>query len=316
LYFRRWFSDLTRIGLLVCCCLAALMAYHEANLLREQMQFSLDHERQFAHLDLVEGVIRPLISKIVEIYVAILKDDRTGGSTYFTHFAINYMFGSASMIAAFALGTVILAPVPTWLCLFLVAFFAQTAIYPGRMGATFIAGGFLWQLFLLASRRYVAAVLCAVVISFMRTDVVFSSAFAIFGIAWMEQRKPSTGEWTVFALLVCISIAVPKVLILLHPDVNYGSFLFTHGDYFSKAWANILTLKLFIAFMSPTLAILIVTRTTGISRVTATVALPALVHLSMVFAVADFSETRLLGPTLGALAFMASERLGRLLESS
>lgn len=313
--FRKYFRDPVTMGLLVCCCLAIAIAYNEANQLRSQMQFSLDHERAFARLDLVEGVIRPLISKIVDVYVKVLGDDNSGGSTYFTHIAINYMFDSASLLAAFALGTVLLSPVSAWLCLFVIAFFAQTSIYPGRMGAFFIAGGFLWQLFLLSSRRYIAAIICGIVISFARTDLVFSAAFGVLGFAWMERRRPYSNEWAVFASLVAISIAVPKILILSHSNVQYGSFLFTHGDYFTKPWANFLNLRLFVAFTIPLLALILVLRPPIRLRTTAIVALPALAHLSMVFLVADFSETRLLGPTLAALAFIACEQLGRLLQS-
>ena len=66
---RRRFSNPVVLGLLVCCCLALSITAHEANLLRGQMQFSLDHEREFAHIDAVEGVIRPLIARITDAYV-------------------------------------------------------------------------------------------------------------------------------------------------------------------------------------------------------------------------------------------------------
>lgn len=313
-YFKKYFRDPVMVGLLVCCCLALSIAYNEANQLRSQMQFSLDNEASFASSDLVEGVIRPLIARVVKIYVAIFGDDNSGGSTYFTHLLVNYLFNSATLLAAFALATVLLSPVPAWLCLFIVAFFGQVSFYPGRMGPFFIAGGFLWQLFLICSRRYVAAIICGLVISFARTDVVFAPAFAMLGFAWLERRRPSPKELAVFATLILISLAVPKVLIWLHPSVDYRSFLFTHGDYFTKPWVNLLNLRLALAIASPVLVLILVLGTSPRSPTVALVALPALAHLSMVFLVADFSETRLLIPTLAALAFIACERLGNQLQ--
>lgn len=309
------FLNPVMLGLLVSCCLAISVASNESNQLRAQMQFSLDHEREFAHLDLVEGIIRPLISKIVETYVGILGDDKTGGSTARTHVAINYMFDSASFLAVFALGTRLLSPAATWLCLFTIAFFAQTSIFAGRMGALFLAGGFFWQLFLLVSRRYPVAVISGLIISFLRTDVVFATAFAILSLAWIEKRWPSLKEWSVFAVLIVISLVVPKTLIALHPTANFNSFLITHGEYFTKAIGNLMSLKLAVALASPVLVIVIVT-TSRISRTVAAVGPPALIYLGIVFLIADFSETRLLGPALGALAFVGSEGLASLLGSA
>jgi hypothetical protein len=315
-YRRKYFLDPLKLGLLVCCCLAISIAYNEANQVRSGMQYSLDNEANFLTSDLVEGVIRPLIAAVVKVYIAVFGDDHSGGSTAFTHMAINYLFDSAALLAAFSLGTVLLSPTSTWLYLFVVAFFGQISIYPGRMGPFFIAGGFLWQLFLLSSRRYTAAIICGFVISFSRTDVVFASAFAMLGFAWFERRRPSQKEATVFGVLVAISLLVPKILILLHPrTVIYASFLFTHGDYFSKLTENLTNLRLTLAIASPVLALILVLGVSPRSRTVAIVALPALAHLSMVFLVADFSETRLLIPALAALAFIACERLGYFLQS-
>jgi hypothetical protein len=307
--------DLTILGLLVCCCLAVSATFHEANLLREAMQLSLDHERSFLHTEFVEGIIRPLISVIVDTYVRFLGDDHAHGQTSFTHIAINYMFDSAAFIAVFALGTRLLSPVSTWICLLTVAFIAQTAPMEGRMGNVFLAGGFFWQLFLLSSRRYVVAIICGLVICFMRTDVVFATAFTIPSMALMERRWPTASEAWTFAALVGTSLVVPEVLILLHPNANFASFLITHGQYFTKMIGNIVTLKLAMALACPMLAVIIVAGG-KISRTTATVIPPALIYLGIVFLIADFTETRLLGPTLGALAFVSSERLGALLRAS
>jgi len=88
---RRSFFNPVTLGLLVSCCLALSITAHEANLLREQLQFSFDHEREFAHVDAVEGVMRPLLAKIAEAYVQMFGDDRTrGGSTSHTHIIANY----------------------------------------------------------------------------------------------------------------------------------------------------------------------------------------------------------------------------------
>lgn len=311
-FIRQSFFNPVVLGLLVSCCLAASITAHEANLLREQMQLSLDHEREFAHMDLVEGVMRPLISKIVEVYVQVLGDDHLRGSTYRTHIAINYMFDSLSFLAVFALGTLLLSRTSTWLCLFLFAFYTQIAIYPGRMGPVFIAGGLFWLLFLIVSRRYTAAIISALIISFGRTDVVFASAFALLGLAAFERRWPTPKEWGVFALLVGISVAVPKTLIWMHPGTDFGSFLVTKGD-FSKLVVNLQTMKLVVAIASPVLAIAIV-RTFVLTRTIAVVGAAALTHLGLVFSIADFSETRLIIPGLAGLVFVASEELGKLLE--
>lgn len=311
---RQSFFNPVVLGLLVCCCLAASITAHEANLLREQMQFSLDHEREYAHMDLVEGVIRPLISKIVEVYVLVLGDDRLGGETFRTHIAINYIFDSLSFLAVFALGTLLLSRTSAWICLFLFAFYTQTAIYPGRMGAVFIAGGLFWQLFLIVSQRYPAAIISGLIICFARTDVVFASAFALLSLAAFERRWPTAKEWGVFAALVGMSVLIPKLLIWMHPQADFRSFLITHGEYFSKLVVNLLTMKLAVAIASPVLAIAIV-RTFALTRTIAVVVPAALVHVGIVFVIADFSETRLIVPAMGALAFVASEALGKLLET-
>jgi hypothetical protein len=320
-YFRSRFLDATLLGLLVCCCLAISAAYHESNLLRAAMQVSLDHERSFLHTEFVEGIIRPLISIIVDAYVTILGDYNHaailpphGGNTYVTHIAINYMFDSASFIAVFALGLILLSPMGAWLCLFMVAFIAQTAPMEGRMGNVFLAGGFFWQLYLLASGRRGIAVASGLVLSFMRTDLVFATAFAIPALAWNEGRQPTSKEWLTFALLIAISIVVPEVLILTHPGANFSSFLVTHGDYFTKIVGNIRSLKLAVALASPMLAVIIVVRG-KVSRTVAAVIPPALVYLGIVSLIADYTETRLLGPTLGALAFVCCERLSSFLQS-
>lgn len=310
---RRCFFNPVALGLLVSCCLALSITAHEANLLRDQMQLSLDHEREFAHMDAVEGVIRPLLAKITEAYVQILGDDHTrGGSTFHTHIVANYLFDSLSFLAVFALATLLLSPAAAWLCLLSFAFYTQTAIYPGRMGPVFIAGGLFWQLFLLTSRRYPAAIISGLVISFGRTDVVFASAFSLLGLAAFERRWPTLKEWGVFGLLIGISLAVPKALIWMHPGTDYRSFLVTNGD-FSKLVGNLLAMKLVVAIASPVLAIAIV-RTFALTRTIAVVVPAALVHVGLVFFIADFSETRLIIPGLAGLAFVASEGLGKLLE--
>lgn len=310
---RRSFFNPVALGLLVSCCLALSITAHEANLLREQLQFSLDHEREFAHMDAVEGVMRPLLAKITEAYVQIFGDDRThGGSTFHTHIIANYLFDSLSFLAVFALATLLLSPTATWLCLLTFAFYTQIAIYPGRMGPVFIAGGLFWQLFLLTSRRYPAAIISALIISFGRTDVVFASAFSLLALAAFERRWPTLKEWVVFGLLVGISLAVPKTLIWMHPGTDYRSFLVTNGD-FSKLVGNLQTMKLVVAIASPVLAIVIV-RTFAPSRTIAVVGSACLVHLGLVFFIADFSETRLIIPGLAGLVFVASEGLGKLLE--
>ncbi|MCK1387493.1 hypothetical protein [Bradyrhizobium sp. 21] len=311
---RQSFFNPVVLGLLVCCCLAMSITGHEANLLREQMQFSLDHEREVAHMDLVEGVIRPLISKIVEVYVQVLGDDHLRGSTVRTHIAINYMFGSLSFLAVFSLGTLLLSRTSAWICLLLFAFYTQIAIFPGRMGAVFIAGGVFWQLFLIVSRRYPAAIISGLIICFARTDVVFASAFTLLSLAAFERRWPSVKEWGVFAALVGMSVLIPKLLIWAHPQADFRSFLITHGDYYSKLVGNLLTMKLAVAIASPVLAIAIV-RTFAVTRTIAVVVPAALVHVGIVFVIADFSETRLIVPAMGALAFVASEALGKLLET-
>ncbi|MCK1677151.1 hypothetical protein [Bradyrhizobium sp. 150] len=312
--FRKKFSNPVVLGLLVSCCLALSISAHEANLLRGQMQQSLDHEREFAHADLVEGIIRPLISRIVETYVQILGDDHLGGSTLHTHVAINYMFDSLSFLAVFALGCLLLSPTSTWICLLSFAFYTQTAIYPGRMGPVFIAGGIFWQLFLLVSRRYPAAIISGLIISFARTDVVFASAFVLLSLAAFERRWPTVKEWGVFAALIGISVLVPKLLISMHPNANFGSFLVTHGDYFTKVLGNLVNAKMAVAIASPVLAIAVV-RAFSITRTMAVVLPAALIHVGIVFLIADFSETRLIIPALGAFAFVSSEALGNLLES-
>ncbi|KJC50791.1 hypothetical protein UP06_06435 [Bradyrhizobium sp. LTSP857] len=312
---RRSFFNPVVLGLLVSCCLALSITAHEANLLRERLQFSLDHEREFAHIDAVEGVMRPLIARITEAYVQILGDDHTrGGSTFHTHIVVNYMFDSLSFLAVFALATLLLSPTSAWLCLLTFAFYTQIAIYPGRMGPVFIAGGLFWQLFLLVSRQYPAAIISGLIISFGRTDVVFASAFALLSLAAFERRWPTPKEWGLFGVLVGISVAVPKMLIWMHPGTDFKSFLITHGDYFSKLVVNLLTMKLAVAIASPVLAIVIV-RTFALTRTIAVVVPAALVHVGIVFVIADFSETRLIVPALAALGFVASEALGKLLET-
>lgn len=310
---RRRFFNPVALGLLVSCCLALSITAHEANLVRDQMQLSLDHEREFAHMDAVEGVIRPLLAKITEAYVQILGDDHTrGGSTFHTHIVANYLFDSLSFLAVFALATLLLSPAAAWLCLLSFAFYTQIAIYPGRMGPVFIAGGLFWQLFLLTSRRYPAAIISGLIISFGRTDVVFASAFSLLGLAAFERRWPTLKEWGVFGLLIGISVAVPKTLIWMHPGTDYRSFLVTNGD-FSKLVGNLLAMKLVVAIASPVLVIAIV-RTFVLTRTIAIVGAATLTHVGLVFFIADFSETRLIIPALGGLAFAASEALGKLLE--
>ncbi|WP_213770071.1 hypothetical protein [Bradyrhizobium sp. dw_78] len=317
-FFRRYFLKPMMAGLLVCCGLALSIASNEANFLREKMQFSLDHEISYLTDNVVEGVIRPMIAWIVQVYVWILGDDKTGGSTYVTHIAINYMFDSATLISAFALATVVVSPVGAWLYMFTVAFFGQASFVlgGGRMGGMFLAGGFLWQLFLLASGRLVAAIISGIVMSFMRTDLVFATAFAVLGISWIEKRWPSPKEWTTFASLIIISIVVPQMLISLNPvPPDFSSFLITHGDYLAKPWGNISGLTTAIGLASPLFMILAVTRPLGVSRTTAIALLPAIVHLSIVFLIADFTETRLLGPFLGGLGLLCAERLANVLQS-
>ncbi|MCJ9700934.1 hypothetical protein [Bradyrhizobium sp. SHOUNA76] len=310
---RRSFFNPVTLGLLVSCCLALSITAHEANLLREQMQFSLDHEREFAHMNAVEGVMRPLLAKITEAYVQAFGDDRShGGSTYHTHIIANYLFDSLSFLAVFALATLLLSPTAAWLCLLTFAFYTQTAIYPGRMGPVFIAGGLFWQLFLLTSRRYPAAIISGLIISFGRTDVVFASSFALLGLAAFERRWPTLKEWAVFGLLIGISLAVPKTLIWMHPGTDYRSFLVTNGD-FSKLLGNLQAMKLVVAIASPVIAIVIV-RTFVLTRTIAIVGSATLVHVGLVFFIADFSETRLIIPALAGLTFVASEALGKLLE--
>lgn len=313
-YLRKSFLNPVVLGLLISCCLAMSITAHEANLLRGQMQFSLDHEREFAHLGLVEGIIRPLISKIVEAYVQIMGDDHLGGSTYRTHIAINYMFDSLSFLAVFALGTILLSPTSRWLCLLTFAFYTQIAIFPGRMGAVFIAGGLFWQLFLLVSRRYPAAIISGLIISFARTDLVFASAFVLLSLPAFERRWPTAKEWTMFVVLIGISVITPRILIWMHPEANFKSFLITQGEYFSKLIVNFLTMKLAVAIACPVLALVIV-GACSMTRTVAVVVPAALAHIGIVFLVADFSETRLIIPALGALGFVASEALGKLLET-
>lgn len=212
----------------------------------------------------------------------------------------------------FALATLLLSPTAAWLCLLTFAFYTQIAIYPGRMGPVFIAGGLFWQLFLLTSRRYPAAVISGLIISFGRTDVVFASSFALLGLAAFERRWPTPKEWAVFGLLIGISLAVPKALIWMHPGTDYRSFLVTNGD-FSKLVGNLQTMKLVVAIASPVLAIAIV-RTFALTRTIAIVGAATLTHVGLVFFIADFSETRLVIPALAGLTFVASEGLGKMLE--
>lgn len=310
---RRNFFNPVALGLLVSCCLALSITAHEANLLRDQTQYSLDREVQFGRSNAIEGLIRPLISMITETYVEILGDDHTqDGTAFYTHIVINYMFDSLSFLAAFSLATLLLSPASTWLCLLTFAFYAQIAIYPGRMGAVFVAGGLCWQLFLLVSRRYPAAIISGLIISFARTDVVFASAFALLSLSAFERRWPTLKELSVFGLLIGISLAVPQTLIWMSPDADFTSFTVANGN-FSKLVGNLLAMKLVVAIASPVLAIAIV-RTFALTRVIAVVVPAASVHLGLVFLIADFSETRLIVPTLVGLAFVASEALGKLLE--
>ncbi|MHB0768697.1 hypothetical protein [Bradyrhizobium sp. 5.13L] len=310
---RRVFLDPVVLGLLVSCCLALSVTAHEANLLRDQTQYSLDREIQFGRSNAVEGLIRPLIARITETYVEILGDDHTeGGSGFYTHIVINYMFDSLSFLAVFALATLLLSPISAWLCLITFAFYAQMAIYPGRVGALFIAGGLFWQLFLLASRRYPAAIISGLIISFGRADIVFASTFALIGIAAFERRWPTLIEACVLALLIIFSLLVPQMLIWMRPDADFSSFLVTDGD-FSKLVGNLKGMKLVVAIASPVLAIAIV-RLAPLTRTTAVVVPTALIHVGLVLLIADFSETRLVIPALGGLAFVASEALGNLLE--
>ncbi|MGT2501553.1 hypothetical protein ACVOMS_13305 [Bradyrhizobium guangxiense] len=312
---RRSFFNPVALGLLVSCCLALSITAHEANLLRDQTQYSLDREIQFGRSNAIEGLIRPLISRITETYVGILGDDHTrGGAAFYTHIVVNYMFDSLSFLAVFALATLLLSPTSAWLCLLTFAFYAQIAIFPGRMGAVFIAGGLCWQLFLLASRRYPAAIISGLIISFARTDVVFASAFAILSLAAFERRWPTPRELGVFGLLIGISLAVPKTLIWMRPDADFSSFTVASGN-FSKLIGNLLAMKLVVAIASPVLAIAIV-RTFALTRAIAVVVPAAFIHLGLVFLIADFSETRLIVPALVGLAFVASEALGKLLERS
>jgi hypothetical protein len=318
-FFRKHFLKPTMLGLLVCCGLALSIANNEANFLREKMQYSLDHEISYLTDNVVEGVIRPLISWIVQAYVWILGDGKTGGSTYVVHVAIDYMFDSATLMSAFALATVLVPSVGAWLYMFTVAFFGQASFVlgGGRMGGMFLAGGFLWQVFLVASGRFVAAIISGIIMSFLRTDLVFAAAFAVLGIAWIEKRWPSPKEWATFASLIIISLVVPQLLISLNPvPPDFSSFLITHGDYLTKPLGNISSLTMAIGLASPLFIILAVTWTPGVSRTTAVVLLPALAHLSIVFLIADFSETRLLGPFLGGLGLICAERLANALQPS
>lgn len=317
IYFRKHFVKPTTIGLLVCCGLALSVASNEGNQLREKMQFSLDNEIAYVtKLNLVEGVIRPLISRVVQGYVWVLGDDNSGGSTYITHVSINYLLDSASFIAAFALATILVRPAALAihiLFVLFVAFYAQTALVPGRMGSVFLAGGFFWQLFLLASKRHAVMLLSGLFVSFWRTDLVFATAFAIPGIAWFERRWPNGLEWLTFVGLIVISLAVPKLLIAMHPVApNYASFLLTHGDYFTKPLGNLSASKLAIGMAAPLFVLIILTWSSGVSRTTATVLPPALVYLAMVFVIADFTEPNKMIPIFGALALICIERLAAL----
>jgi hypothetical protein len=277
------------------------------------MQFSLDHEISYVSDVVVEGVIRPLIARIVQVYVLILGDDKTGGSTHVTHIEINYMFDSASLMAAFSLGTLLLSTPAAWLYTLIVAFYGQSSIAAGRMGNMFLAGGFIWQLFLLASGRYVAAIISGHIMSFMRTDLVFATAFALLGMAWIEKRWLSRLEWVTFASLIIISLVVPQLLISLHPvHPDFSSFLITHGDYLTKPLGNISGMKTALGVAFPLLMILAATWRPGMSRTTAVALLPAFAHLSIVFLIADFNETRLLGPFLAGIGLICSERVSRL----
>ena len=118
-----------------------------------------------------------------------------------------------------------------------------------------------------------------------------------------------------FAVLIGISLLTPRFLIWLHPDANFKSFLITQGEYFSKLIVNLLTMKLAVAIASPVLALVIV-GTCSMTRTIAVVLPAALIHVAIVFLIADFSETRLIVPALGALCFVASEGLGELLTKS
>lgn len=316
-YCRKRLTDLAVLGLLVGCCLAVSVAYNEANQLRDAMQVSLDHERAFLHADLAEGVIRPLISIIVDLYVRVLGDYQHpgllthGGNTYTTHILINYMFDSATFLAAFALGATLLSPEAAWLYLIAVAFVAQTATMEGRMGNAFLAGGFCWQLFLLTSGRRLAAVISGLLLSFMCAELVFATAFAILGIALFERRTPTAKEWGTFAALVAISLVVPELLTLLHPGVSFWSLLVAHGDDFAKMVGSNRLLGLAVGLASPMLAAIVVTRNKA-SRIVAVVVPAALVYSAIAWLFADFSEARVLGPALVALALIACERLGNL----
>jgi hypothetical protein len=302
--------------------LAIFSTIHEANLLRSSMQVTMDRDRAFLTSDYVEGVIRPLVSYIVDFYATVFGDDHVRGmapfdvqSSYFTHVIINYMFDSLTFLAVFSLGSLLFSPVSTWICLFVIALIAQTAPMPdSRMGNVFLAGGFFFQLLLLVSGRYKTAIVSGLIISFARTDTVFTSAFAILGMACFDRKWPTKAEWYTFAALVGISIAVPAALIIHHRTSTFGSFLITQGDPYTKMYVNILTLKQLVGLASPMLAIIIATGG-NFSRTIAIVIPPALIYLGLVFLVADFTETRLLGPTLGALGFVCSERLGTLLQN-
>ncbi|MDE2470574.1 MAG: hypothetical protein KGL35_17965 [Bradyrhizobium sp.] len=280
------------------------------------MQVSLDQEASFLHSNRVEAIIRPLISYVVSFFIAIMGDDKTlglfhqGGATFTTYVAINYMFDSASFLAAYSLATALLSPFSSWLFLLTVAVIAQIAPMVGRMGNVFLAGGFFWQLFLLTSKRYVAAVVCGVVICFMRTDVVFASAFAVPTAAWFERRWPSSKEWGAFVFLIGSSVLIPKALILHNPNPDYVSFLLMQGDYFSKLLGNIHATKLAFGLACPMLAVILVSKN-RLTKATAIIIPAGLIYLGMVFVVADFTETRLLGPPLGALALVFSEIIGR-----
>jgi hypothetical protein len=318
-YFKNYFHDLTRLGLLVCCCLAVFSTIHEANLLREAMQVTIDHDRSFLTSSYVEAVIRPLVSYIVDGYSRVFGDDHTQGITtitdirsgYFTHIIINYMFDSLTFLSVFALATILLSPTGAWICLFIAGMIAQTAaMHDSRMGNVFLAGGVFFQLFLLMSGRYKAAIISGLIISFGRSDTVFTSAFAILGIAYFDRRWPSKTEWRTFAALIGTSIVVPALLIFhhRHGGTNYQSFLITQGDPFTKMYVNIITLRQLVGLSCPMLAI-IIAASGKLSRTAAVVIPPALAYLGIVFLIADFTETAKLGPMLMALGFVCADRL-------
>lgn len=93
-------------------------------------------------------------------------------------------------------------------------------------------------------------------------------------IAWWWADISDRFRPGVLSLLVGISIAVPKILIWMHPGPDFRSFLIAHGDYFSINWlVNLLTMKLAVAVASLFLAIVIV-RTFALTR-TMAIVLPA-----------------------------------------